>query len=213
MTVHYRRRFVAGDVAVTDRHTLTGLIVPWEQPSPVADERDDGPPDRYVEVFTRGAFDAQLARRDTVPTIELRLRHGGDPVGYALELADDPAGLSGEFRIRPSAWDDVATMIADGITGLSAEFQPTTRPRFQPGNVRRRDRAHLVAVALEPVAAYADARVLALRAAAGAEVDALDEHAAAAAAAADRVDRWRQRLDPLTGAAWRHTPTRSTEGT
>lgn len=149
-------------------HELHGRIVGYDRPSRVVDtpaHSQSGDWEEYDEEFAPGSFAGQLAIRTAWPTIGLVERHGGPTAGYAVEFDDDRRDLSARFRILPRAWPDVETMFADGIRGLSAEFRPiVTREETRDGrNVRRRVRALLERVALEPVGAHVDARVLAIR--------------------------------------------------
>lgn len=191
------RRYESASLTRVDERTVAGIVVPWEYESPVADVLADGSVDAYVEIFTRGAFDNQVAAGERAAR-SVRFDDGhGNRVGYGLVLRNVDAGLYGEFRVKPSHWDDVVSSIDDGVNGLSAGFKPQ-RNTFDRGR-RRRVRALLESVALEADPAYDTARVLALR---SAGLDRLDEPTsadrdAAAAAAAARIDEWRRRLAEL----------------
>jgi HK97 family phage prohead protease len=149
-----------------DRHELDALLVPYDVTRTVVDQIDDGRLDRYRENFAPGVFAAQVADPARHRGITLRDGHTNrDRAGYALELSDDAAGVRGRFRILPNAFDDIAMMLDDGVDGISVGFLAVrTRIVTDPdGDIRRRTRGLLDHVAIEPVPAYDDARVLALR--------------------------------------------------
>jgi HK97 family phage prohead protease len=167
----------------TDRRTLDGLFVPWDVPAEVADVETDRNGERqlvrYREGFRAGAFDRQVMSPEpgVVRRVVLRDQHhdGLGKLGHVVALRNVAEGLHGTVHILPSRVDDVDALIEDGVHGLSAEFHPLGRPDLSPDGTVWRTKAHLVGVALEATPAYADARVLAMRAAV--EVD--DEERAA----------------------------------
>ena len=161
----------------TDRRTLEGLFMPWDQAADVIDvDPTTGAAMRYREGFRAGAFDRQANSPEpgVVRRIVLRDQHhdGIGKLGHVVSLRNEDAGLHGVVSVLPSRVDDVEAILEDGVTGLSCEFHPLGRPQLTDGVVWR-TRAYLVAVALEAQPAYGDARVLAMRAAA--EVDAEDQ--------------------------------------
>lgn len=164
-------RHFAGPVELLDERTLRGRVVPWGEQARIVELDDAGRPDQYREMFSRGAFDAQLTAQNpgVVRKVEFRDTHDGGlgKMGWCLDLVDSDDGLYGTFRLREANLDDVAQMIADGIDGLSVRFHPlrggTQADRSGRDRLVTRTRAYLVHVALVPVPAYASARVLALR--------------------------------------------------
>jgi phage head maturation protease len=135
-----------------DRHELDALLVPYDVTRTVVDQIDDGRLDRYRENFAPGVFAAQVA----------------DPArhrGITLRDGHTNRDRAGRFRILPNAFDDIAMMLDDGVDGISVGFLAVrTRIVTDPdGDIRRRTRGLLDHVAIEPVPAYDDARVLALR--------------------------------------------------
>lgn len=146
-----------------DGNELEAIFVPWDRTTTVFDPDE---PEPYEEGFRRGAFDVQLKREGFSPaTIPLLPRHGStETFGHTRKLADVEAGLHGVVAIRPSLRDDIAQMVADGIDSVSIEFHPLQRRPREIKGVRWREFAVLQAVAMTPSPAYADAKVLALRA-------------------------------------------------
>jgi len=177
----------------TDRRTLEGLFMPWDVAAAVVDQDPTtGALLRYREGFRSGAFDRQAnsAEPGVVRRIVLRDQHhdGIGKLGHVVALRNETAGLHGVVSVLPSRVEDVEAILEDGVTGLSCEFHPLGRPAVEDGVVWR-TKAYLVAVALEAQPAYADARVLAMRAAE--EVDA-EEQAASAhnRSELDDLDAW-----------------------
>lgn len=177
------------------RSELEAIFVPWDVTTTVFDADE---PEPYEEGFLRGAFDIQLKRPSFSPaTIPLLPRHGSsETFGHTRKLDDVEAGLHGVVAIRPSLRGDVEQMIEDGIDRVSIEFHPLQRRPRVRGDVRWRDAAVLVAVALTPAPAYSDARVLSMRA--DDELAAL-ERRARIAALEDEIaelraagDRWKE---------------------
>jgi HK97 family phage prohead protease len=170
----------------TDRRTLEGIFVPWDVPADVADIEIDRNGDRvltrYREGFRLGAFDKQVLSPEpgVVRRIALRDQHHGGlgKLGTVVAMRNEPIGLHGTVNVLPSRVDDLEALLDDGVDGLSAEFHPLARPSLTPDGTVWRTKAHLVGVALEASPAYADARVLAMRAAA----EVADEEAAERAA-------------------------------
>src|SRR4029077_18698768 len=97
-------RELAEPLTVVDDHTLTGRVVPWDQPADIYEYDDRGMPVHYREAFARNAFSDQMGHRNpgTIRKIELRDQHDGGlgKMGYALELTDVDDGLYGTFRVR-----------------------------------------------------------------------------------------------------------------
>ena len=158
MTELLRRTFNA-DASVGDGRTIDLRVVPYGEPTEVDD--GEGP---YMEQFERGAFDGQT---EFAHRVYLNFQHekGIRSVvgkGVMLESRDD--ALYGTFRALPDADGDKAlTLVNEGVlTGASVEFKPQQSVRSVTGIVQR-VKAHLDAVALCRVGAYASAGVLAVR--------------------------------------------------
>lgn len=203
-------RSIATTLERTDRRTLEGLFMPWDVATPVIDiDPITGAPDRYREGFRAGAFDRQVSSAEpgVVRRIVLRDQHhdGLGKLGHVVSLRNEDAGLHGVVSLLPSRVLDVDALLEDEVTGLSCEFHPLGRSvRDEDGTIWR-TRAHLVAVALEAQPAYADARVLAMRA--SDEIAALDaEEAAAARREIDDLDEY---LTSARDSVRRYVPTLS----
>lgn len=153
---------------IEDRHVIDALCVPWESPSMLT-------PHRGGEVFARGAFDDLLANRQVWQKVRLVDSHLDGtvrrPVAKAVEFRDEPVGLVGSFQFfnTPTgreAWENV---LEDTYGGVSVGFE--ARAEGTRGGMRevRSARLHHVALVDEP--AYAEARVIAMRAAVHADDD------------------------------------------
>jgi HK97 family phage prohead protease len=165
-------RAFGGPLERADPHTLEGRLVPWSEPTVVAELDEEGRPDRYTEIWERGAFDTQVRSDNTgvIRKIALRDEHidGLGKIGWALQLQDRDDGLWGKFRVREAALADVSQMYEDGIDGLSIGFHPLragTRieARGTADERRYRSKAYINHVALVATPAYDGARVMALR--------------------------------------------------
>lgn len=170
MTVHHIRSFETGAAMLNDR-VLSARFVPYGKVANVVDVLDDGTIDRYREGFTRGVFGKQAATKERGNLARIQMRHlhdrsaGVGYLGHVIGLHEEDDGLYGEVSVIPSRADDVDSMLRNGVDGMSIEFQElrngTTVDR---DGVRWRNRAALWAVSLEPVGAFAGARVLSYRA-------------------------------------------------
>jgi HK97 family phage prohead protease len=204
---------------------LLGRVVPYNTTAHVLDRLPNGTVDIYVEGFRPGAFDRQVraaaTERGAARRIHIAHAHEGGLgyLGHGTALVDKPEGLWADFQILRSQRGNVEDLLGDGIEALSIEYRAYPNGTDIDGDgVRWRTAAHLDAVALEPVGAYTDARVLAYRAeidelaaadvaeaAASEAARAAEAEAAARAAAEQAADEAaeaerRRRLDDV--AAW-----------
>ena len=155
--------------AVPNGRTLVGIAVPWDRPSRVSAG--------LVEGFRPGAFDGRPvgANDSAVARVRIFGNHPQDsrqwPLGRALSLRNDAAGLWGEWRLSATRdADEALSLVADGaLEGLSVGFVPLRSSTADDGTVWR-VAAHLDHVALTPRPVFADARVLAVRDLEGAEL-------------------------------------------
>jgi uncharacterized protein len=137
-----------------DGRTIAGIAMPYNSPTKVGG---------YVERFLPGAF------ADADPSqIPLTTVHDREslPIGRAVRLTDTQAGLEAELRVSETRLGDEAlTLIRDGAaTGLSVGFIPVEDHWDQTRTIVERVKAKLVEISLVAFPAYADARVLAVRA-------------------------------------------------
>jgi Escherichia/Staphylococcus phage prohead protease len=104
-----------------DGRTVVGLAVPFDAPTEIAEAGR-----RFTEVFRLGAFARTIAERgDRVKFLGQHDRRSM-PLGRAVSLREDPAGLVGEFRVSETqAGDEALELIRDGaLDGLSIGFRP-----------------------------------------------------------------------------------------
>jgi HK97 family phage prohead protease len=154
--IHSTRLEVRAD---GDGRTLAGLVVPYGV------EAHIGP---YTEQFTLGAFaDADPAQ---VPLTATHPRDGGTlPIGISTELAEQPDGLHGAWRVsKTQLGDEVLELVRDGaVSGLSVGFIPLPGGDRWSADRSRVERRHAILdhVAVVRAPAYPDARIAALRAA------------------------------------------------
>jgi len=177
------RAFTVPDVELHQRsdgkRTVTGLVVPYNVPADITEVRK-GQVISYTEQFAPGSMDRAAAAPNRVM---LQIEHDDRLerlAGYGLSFRDSDAGCVGEFVLHPSMADRSVELLESSHRGFSVTFQ-TINPLWgteRPGELVTRRVVHTRAVAAVPDPAYADAGVLALRAAA--------DEAAAVQAAADR---------------------------
>jgi uncharacterized protein len=142
-----------------DGRRLEGIVVPYN-----VETRIGG----YTESFTLGAF--ADADPEHVPLFAPHPDRDRPslPIGRAVELHEEPAGLLGAFRVSAvPAGDHVLELVRDGaVRGLSVGFVPLPGgDRWNRDRTRvERVRAHLVEVSVVPFPAYPDAQITAVRA-------------------------------------------------
>lgn len=161
-------REFAADIAIRSDgtgRTVHGLIVPYEREARVS---DGGP--FYWETFARGAFAEDIAGRGgNFGRVKFLYQHDHrNPLGRAVELRDDAAGVYGAFRISAtSRGDEVLEMLRDGtLDAFSVGFaavEPTLDAPI-PSDLRvRRHKALLRETSVVTFAAYEDAAVAGVR--------------------------------------------------
>ena len=155
-------RAFAGDLSIradADGRTVSGIVVPFDTEARVS---DGGP--SYLERFARGSFAKTIKERGD--RVKLLMQHDShEPIGRAVMLREDAAGLYGEFRVSavPSG-DQALELVRDGvIDSFSVGFAPIKHTR--DGEVTVRTEVALREASLVTFPAYDTARVLALRAA------------------------------------------------
>lgn len=158
MTELLHREF-RGEASVGDGRTIDLRMVPFGERATVDD--GEGP---YEEEFDPAAFDGQTEHAHRV---YLNFQHEKgirSVVGKGVMLEARADALYGSFRALEDADGDKALLLVrEGVlTGASIEFKPKKSIRTAEGVIRRVV-AHLDAVALCRVGAYASAGVLAVR--------------------------------------------------
>ena len=159
-------RSTLGEVQGVDGHCLSARLVGYNVPSPVIDILPSGL-DRYVEEIASSIFERQIgASPDTIRRIEFLDGHPPDAskLGYQLTLRNADDGLYGDMRVYNTRAEDVAMMLADGITDVSIGFAPHPKGTLvRSDGTRVRTRGTLLHVALVPQGAHVGAETLAFR--------------------------------------------------
>lgn len=104
-----------------DGRTVIGLCVPFDAPTQIREAMGG-----YAETFQRGSFARTIAERgDRVKFLAHHDRRSM-PLGRAVLLREDAAGLYGEFRVsKTAAGDEALELIRDGaLDALSIGFEP-----------------------------------------------------------------------------------------
>jgi len=150
-----------------DGRTVYGIAVPYNRPTRIND--------RLTEMFMRGAYGHQVDRPGRVKFARGHLPLGGELIGAAALLREDPAGLYTEFRVsRTPRGDETLALLEDGALDEWSigfvEVPGQTRMREDGVTVYHRADLREVAVVLE--GAYGrDAVVAGVRQAEPAPVD------------------------------------------
>ena len=113
-----------------DGRTVYGLAVPYDQPAEIRDYQGT-----YTEVFRYGAFKRTIDERGK--RVKFLANHDRQklPLGKAMRLEEQTAGLVGEFRVSATPEGDAALeLIRDGVLdSLSIGFKPVdTGDRWNP---------------------------------------------------------------------------------
>lgn len=117
------RSFADADLSVrSDGRTIYGLAVPYGSSTPIRDAEGD-----YTESFRRGAF-AQTINRGALHRVKLFVKHDrrATPLGRAVELREDDAGLIAALRVsKTQRGDEIIELVRDGaLDQLSVGFRP-----------------------------------------------------------------------------------------
>ena len=146
--------------------TVHGILVPYNQ---VARVSDGGP--AYEEMFAPGAFERDIvARNGDFRGVKFLYQHQHDePIGRAVELRDDPAGLFGAFRVAKTAkGDEVLELLREGVLdSFSIGFRPIDPAPGAPITVGEpvvRTKAGIRETSVVTFPAYAGALVAGVRA-------------------------------------------------
>lgn len=175
--------------------TVHGILVPYNT---VARVSDGGP--SYEEMFAPGAFSRDiLARNGDFRGVKFLYQHQHEqPIGRAVELRDDAAGLFGAFRIAKTAkGDEVLELLREGVLdSFSIGFRPIDPAPGDPikhGEPVVRTKAGLRETSVVTFPAYAGALVAGVRA-----IEPIDTHGAHAVAEADTTEHDGARTDQPT---------------
>lgn len=158
MTASRESRQFHSDLEVRgDGRTVAGIAAPFDQVTRIGGGHD--------EVIVRGAFARTIAERgDRVKFLALH-NYEAMPLGRAVTLREDAAGLYGEFRVsKTTAGDEVLELIRDGaLDGLSIGFTTITERWNAKSSVRELHEVRLHEVSAVTFPAYDGARILAVR--------------------------------------------------
>jgi HK97 family phage prohead protease len=150
-----------------DGRTITGRVVPYNEPARVADD-PNGP--LYDEMFAPGSFKRAVRSTAAGRRVDLRYGHSDsvlEVIGPSIELQERNDGLWGSFRAmeRSAAAEQALAMIeAELIDGFSVGFVPL-RSLNGPRGVVVRAACHLDHVGLVRDPAYKGALIESVRSA------------------------------------------------
>jgi HK97 family phage prohead protease len=154
------------DLEVTDKRTVTGLVVPYDQIAEITELRPDGVVS-FRERFVRGAFE-RATRDGNAGRIPLVYTHSDslpNRLGYGIAFREEDDGLYGEFRLDESTAAKARDVLTTSHNGLSVSFISLVPKAFteRPGALITRAAAHLQHVAAVATPAYALAGITAIR--------------------------------------------------
>jgi HK97 family phage prohead protease len=134
MTENLFRSFASPDLQVRSRgdgRTVFGIAVPYN-----AATRID---DTLIEQFARGAFNHQLDQPQKIEFAREHVLLGGELIGAASLLKDDPAGLYVELRAaKTPAGDATLELVREqALDQLSIWFRPGKDRNLGRGHVER----------------------------------------------------------------------------
>ena len=145
-----------------DGRTVHGIVVPFDSPTQISDYDGD-----YQETFKRGAFTRSIAERGDRIKFLSQHQRTTNPLGRAVLLREDAAGLYGEFRVsQTQLGDEVLELIRDGaLDSFSIGFQAIR----ETWNRNKTERVHyeskLTEVSVVSFPAYEQAHIAGVRAA------------------------------------------------
>lgn len=158
-------RVAPADLAIRggDKRTVYGLAVPYDKEATVND--GFGP---YREVFRSGSFAKTLRESGGVDRVKFYTNHSHRqnklPIGKAISLREDPAGLVGEFYVSATRdGDEALELVRDGVLdSFSVGFAKVKERASKDGLVERLE-VKLREVSLVAHPAYEGALVAGMR--------------------------------------------------
>lgn len=140
--------------------TVHGILVPYGQTARVS---DGGP--AYEEQFAPGVFARDIAaRKGDYRGVKFLYQHDSrEPIGRAVDLREDGAGLYGAFKISATArGDEAIALLGDEVLdSFSIGFRPLAHRMVEGVTVRTK--AALRETSLVTFPAYAGALVAGVR--------------------------------------------------
>lgn len=149
-----------------DGLTVEALLVPYNREIDAFDIRPDGVIS-YREVFRRGSNARAVKAPNRVGLTFLHDETFGALLGYGVQFREDDSGLEGRMRLYTSTAEKARDVLGSTHRSLSVGFESVT-PRAgteRPGTLVERMSVILRHAAAVPEGQYAEARILALRAA------------------------------------------------
>lgn len=200
----YYARALPAELDIDDQAgTAEGLLVPWDQPTPIVERRGEGLV-RYEELFRSGSCDRALRAPG-----RLTLTYGHsdaftDRLGVATLLEDRKEGLWGRFAFDRSKVEAARDAVTSSHQALSITFMSVVPKAFteRDGSTVERRSVILQSVAAVPQGAYPGAQLLAVRNLAG-ELDADTDADKAAQEEANRRAAILAEVDELVAAGQR----------
>ena len=161
----YYARALPADLDIDeDAGTAEGLLVPWNEPTPIVERRGEGLV-RYEELFRTGSCDRAIKAPGR---LTLTYNHSDaftDRLGVATVLEDRKEGLWGKFAFDRSKVEAARDAVTSSHQALSITFVSVVPKAFteREGSVVERRSVILQSVAAVPEGAYSGARMLAVR--------------------------------------------------
>jgi hypothetical protein len=185
--LYYARALPAELEVDEDAGTAEGILVPWDQPTPIVERRGEGLV-RYEEVFRTASCDRALRAPGRLTLTYGHSDSFTDRLGVATHLEDRKGqGLWGRFAFDRSKVEAARDAVTSSHQALSITFISVVPKPFSErnGSLVERRSVILQSVAAVPQGAYPGAQLLAVRNLA----DELDAETDADKAAQDEINR------------------------
>ena len=143
---------------------VEGLVVPFNSPTDIVEVRSDGPI-RYREQFAPGAFQRAVRAPHRVTFVYGHSDSLSERLGSGESFVESVEGLIGTFRLDRSRCEQARDVIETSHSALSVGFVSLFPAAMteREGELVIRSSVHLGHVAVVPMGAYTEARVLAMR--------------------------------------------------